>query len=104
MLPYINYEWNTLCYNPSEKDKEKLKTEAITILEFCDLIGYDKTKYKRLMNTYNEITFNINGSQQKFCAFVVQGTNLDDSHIIINPNILYSGTDKSKVEAYGIFC
>lgn len=97
MLPYINIEYNIMCWNPFQKDLNEL--EPMTIQDFIGIIGYFESNTKRLMNLYKKITFKVNGQEQLFCNFIN-----DPNYIIVNPNILYKGSNFDKVEVLGVFC
>ena len=62
---------------------------------FCLIIGYTAKDLRRLRNIYHSITFDVNGTQERLVDI--------GSRIIINPKILYSGTDFRKVEVLGLF-
>lgn len=100
MIPFVNTEWNVLCKNPMEKDRNKI--ELMSVGEFCDEIGYDRGNAKRLIQNYRNITFNWKGEQQRFCTFVYEEDRSNMS-IFINPNIFYTGKHADQVEAFGMF-
>lgn len=102
MLPYINIQYNVLCKNPYEPDIANI--EPLTVREFCELIGHSYSTVARLREAYSKIRFTVNGQQELFCAFVSDGSNLDDSRIFVNPHVFYSGTDPERVEVLGHFC
>ena len=102
MLPYINIQYNVLCKNPYETDI--FHVEPLTVREFCELIGHSYSTVARLREAYSRIRFMVNGQQELFCAFVSDGSSLDDARIFVNPNVFYSGTDPERVEILGHFC
>ncbi len=102
MLPFINLEYNVLCKNPMEKDLDKI--ELLSLVEFCNIIGYNISQLNRLLNIYNSIKFNVNGKQENFCAFTYDGLDRKKSRIFVNPHILYNGTNYSQVKVLGAFC
>lgn len=102
MLPYVNIEHNILCFNPEETDLESVR--AITLLDFCHAINYDVNHAARLRREYAKIFFTINGREEKFCSFVFDGGNPNNSKIYVNPHVLYSGSDYAHVEILGAFC
>lgn len=101
LLPFINIEYNLLCYNPLETDIEKL--ELISIADFCKMIGYDIAHLSKLLYIYRNILFDIDGRRERFCAITYDGVNKSNAKICINPHILYSGSDYNKVEILGAF-
>lgn len=100
MLRFINLEYNILCSNPDERDKDKI--QPMTVREFCDEIGFDVSNWHRLEKVYRNLRFTVDDTPVKFCAFVTDGGNKADMRIIINPRIIYGGTDYRKVDALDI--
>lgn len=102
LLPFINLEYNMLCYNPLETAIEKI--ELISIADFCKMIGYDIAHLNKLMYIYRSIQFEIGGRYERFCAITYDGVNKNNAKIFVNPHILYCGSDYNKVEILGAFC
>ena len=104
LLPLINLEYNILCYNPAETNIEDI--QPITLSEFCSLIHYNSENVDKLLNIYRRIRFEVPGKPNKterFISFVSDGISRGKSCIIVNPRILFNGSDYSKVEALGLF-
>lgn len=102
MIPYINIEYNILCLNPYETDLEKI--EPISFDDFCIFNGYTINQRKRLLSIYSNIVFEIREHKEHFCMFVTSLNEKDSEKIFVNPNIIYRGTQKEKVEILGGFC
>ena len=102
MLPFVNFEWNVLCYNPDETDLDSI--DFMSIDEFRMAIGYEKSNMSRLSKTYREIVFPVKGKPEPFCAFVSCGTSKNKDKIVVNPRILYSGTQPEAVRILGGLC
>lgn len=102
LLPFINLEYNMLCYNPLETDIEKI--ELVSIADFCKMIGYDIAHLNKLMSIYRSIQFDVGGRYERFCAITYDGINKNNAKIFVNPHILYCGSDYNKVEILGAFC
>ena len=102
LLPYVNIQFNVLCDNPLEDELDKVN--FLTVKEFYECIGYDFSQISRLASIYRNVTFDVNGKQERFCSFVTDGLDLANGRIFINPHILYSGTDYLRVEILGEFC
>ena len=101
LLPYVNTEYNVLCFNPLEAELDKI--DCMTVADFCRVIGYDITHFNRLLATYRKATFDVNGHEERFCSIVYDGKDMSLSKICINPHILYCGTDYKKVGVLGVF-
>ena len=102
LLPFVNIQYNVLCDNPLEDELDKV--DFLTVKEFCERIGYSYNQITRLASIYRNVTFDVNGKQERFCSFVTDGVDLASGRIFINPHILYSGTDYLRVEILGEFC
>lgn len=101
VLPYVNIEYNVLCWNPCEKVLEDIN--SLSLSEFCDLIGCYKDDVKSLMDKYEQITFPVNGQQEYFLSYVVHNSDFDGARLFVNPKIFYAGSDYRKVEILGAF-
>ena len=102
MLPYLNIEYNILCWNPEEKDLSNI--QKLSLSDFCVIANCSPHNLGRLMNEYKKITFDVNGRQEYFCSFVLPGGDRENTRIFINPHILYSGSNYTRVEMLGAFC
>lgn len=101
MLPYINIEYNILCFNPLETNIDAI--EPMTVNDFCTEIGVSPEHCTRTIREYTGITFPAEGQDERFCSIVSDGTNIDSARIFVNPRILYRGTDWKHVAVLGAF-
>lgn len=103
LLAYINVEFNILCHNPGETDLSKVV--PMTLKEFCNETGYATSKIHRLVSDLCSLTFDVDGEQRHFVAFVSNKANpsTDDRTIVVNPRVLYGGRDFRRVEVLGLF-
>ena len=101
MLPYVNIEYNTLCYNPLEKELDKV--EKIPMDEFCERLGYSARNRRRLLSIYSEMKFPVGNITERLCSFVFTDGKLSTANIIINPRVFYQGKDPLKVAELGKF-
>jgi len=100
LIPFVNLQWNIVCNNPLEPDKDLIN--PLTIGEFCDIIGYDKKNAKRLIKIIASIKFEWKNKIQRFCSYIYD-SDITNMMIFINPNIFYSGDNFSEVEVLGVF-
>ena len=100
VLYHVNVEYNILCKNPTED--YLYDVEPLTIQEFCEKAGYDQSQASRLRRACKKLQFWCDGRLQRLCAFVSNGV-IDGEYMILNPHIIYAGTDYKAVEAYGLF-
>lgn len=101
LLPFINREYNILCHNPFECDIDKII--PMSLHEFCDQIGFDKSHVSKLVTKLKKICFTVNDHMENFISFVSDGGRLSQYKMFINPHILYCGSDYKKVEVLGAF-
>ena len=101
MLPYINWEYNILCWNPSETELEKI--DLMNLDELCKLVGYDKSQRSRLMRAFDSLNLECCGKKQRFCTFVSGDYRSGTVRIFVNPHILYRGNSWEQVELLGLF-
>lgn len=100
MLPYLNFEYNILCHNPTEKDRQHVR--PLTVGEFCDIIGFDKERVGSLVRDYGQLTFTVDGQREALCKFMDNGASRLNGNIYINPRLVYKGTNPLKVAAVEI--
>lgn len=101
LIPFLNAEYNVLTYDTEQTSVENIR--PITLKEFCDLIGFNFSNVSRLKKIYQQLTFpTVDGKREHFVYFVGDGINVGDATIIINPRILYRGSDFRAVKAYTI--
>jgi len=100
LIPYINYQWNILCWNPEETDRDKI--QYMSIEEFCGLIGYSANQKSRLLKVYTSMLYyEQDGREKLLCSYLTDAHRRE--YFIINPRVLYRGSDPSKVEALTLF-
>jgi len=102
IMPYVNRDYNIVCFNPLEKDIEKIK--RMSLGEFADIIKYDRSHIARLCNTLFAPTFTIKGKELTAMRYVLDKS-LDKStySMFINPRVYYAGTKWKEVEILGQF-
>lgn len=101
LLPYISIEFNLVCFNPLETDINSV--ELMSIADFCNVIGYTAAHIDRLLKVYNEVRFDVNGRQERFCTMIYNGIDKQNAKICINPSILYAGTNSGRVEVTRLY-
>lgn len=101
VIPYINLEYNILCWNPLETDIEKVR--PMTTKQFCQSVGYRLSNLNRLMTIYRDIVFDVNGKKEHFCKIVSNWNDQDNAMICINPAVIYSGKGVHRLDVMRIF-
>lgn len=102
LLPFVNVEYNLLCYNPYETSIDNVK--LMSIAEFCECIEYSVNHVDRLLKIYNSITFDVNGRKERFCTITYNGINKHNAKICVNPHVFYIGHNFEAVKIIGAFC
>ena len=101
MMPYINREYNVLCRNPGEDCFDDL--DFLTLKDFCSLSNRDYQKMYRLKSEFKNLIFDVNENSERFLNIVEVGNGETKVLIIVNPHILYNGSDYKRVETLGRF-
>ena len=101
LVPFINIEHNLLCYNPDEKDMEKIV--PMSPKEFCEAVGFSYSNLSRLMGIYHSIMFDVNGRKEHFLKLICDYNGQDNGKIIINPGVIYAGSALNRLEIAKLF-
>lgn len=88
MIPYLNLEWNVLCYNQEEKDIKKIKQMSLN--EFCSIIGYNKTHIYSLIKKLLKIKI----GDKSAISITLFG---DEAYVFINPKVFYAGNHHKEI-------
>lgn len=100
LLPFISWEYNILCWNPDEKDVDKISPMSLS--DFCRLIGYDDNGGRnsgKLLDAYKKLTFTMRGKEMDVCAYM-ENLVTGQRYFVVNPLVIYRGHDRRKVEAF----
>lgn len=100
LLPFVNWEYNVLCWNPDEKDVDKINPMSLS--DFCEAIGYDDNEGRnsgKLLSAYKRLTFKMRGKEMDVCAYM-QNLVTGQKYFVVNPYVIYRGHDRRKVEAF----
>lgn len=103
LLPWVNWEFNVLCWNPQETEIDKIK--IMTLREFCNMIRYDSNggdNSSKLLDAYKHLVFTWKGRRQELCAYLTNRAN-GKNYFVVNPFVIYRGHDRRNVEVFGVF-
>lgn len=103
ILPLVHWEYNIVCKNPREADRTKV--EPLSLDELCENVGpngYAENQRQRLLSAFQNLKFEIDGTIQFLVAYLEDRVS-GNSYLVVNPNVLYRGSDRSKVDGFGIF-
>ena len=100
-IPYLNMEFNILCENPEETSFDAIR--PLSVKQFCNIIDYDYSEVYRLKEELAQIRFPVNEKMELFCTFIPCSEHAKQTRIMINPHIMYCGSDYEKVEILGRF-
>lgn len=103
MLPFVNLEYNAFSWNPEETILDSV--DYMTWKQFCELTVISIRQMYRMKQELEGLMFPVApGRCESVFTFVNQGTDVQDSLIFINPNIMYSGHHPERVTALAEFC
>lgn len=88
LLPYLNRQFNVLCFNPYEDDWDKL--ELLTMSDVCQILDYDVSHAMRLQRDLEKLKYDYNDKQEFLFAFVGQSS-ASQKRIMLNPHFIYVG-------------
>ena len=96
MLPWISREWNVLSVNPEEDILDDVQPMSVT--EFCEKTGLSQRNIQRTLREIRSIRFKTSRGLERFCSGVDDG-----AVIVVNPNVLYVGSNINRVKVYDLF-
>ena len=89
LLPYVNYNYNIICFNPEEGDKAEIN--PMDLKDLCKITDYNERNWRKLKNELLRIK--VGGSP------VIAITEIDKGHAIsVNPRIYYKGNNPRALE------
>lgn len=94
MIPYVNVQYNVLCWNPLEENVEEIA--PMSMAEFCKVMGKAESNADEYRKAYTRITFDMDGRRRRFC----QIARSDDGRelIFVNPRVFFAGDNWERVE------
>ena len=95
LIPYINREWNIICFNPDETDEDYIS--PMRVGDFCEIVGYERKNAARFIKEYRDIKFEWNGDTQSFLGYFYEDDKAE-MRFFANPNIFYAGNDFNRVK------
>ena len=93
-IPFVNVNYNILCFNPLENDLQKVK--PMIMKDFCVIIGYSQDNDRRLKTKLKGLRLH----QLPVFSFI---DNADGLFCYINPNVYYAGNKWEEVKVLGRF-
>ena len=82
LLPFINYGYNVVCFNPEESDLTKVR--RMTLKDICAAIEYDETHSSRLKREL--LKMKVDGRPVVMISLVE-----DKNCVFINPKVYHKG-------------
>ncbi|MBU5265728.1 hypothetical protein [Virgibacillus proomii] len=86
ILPYVNFNYNIICHNPSEVQQDKIT--PMTIKELAQKLGY--ADYRKLMRALRDIKID---DISVFGFFSVERDSRKKK-VVVNPAVVYAGNGK----------
>ena len=91
MIPWINRKYNIICNNIFETDIDKIN--PLSLGEFCDIIGYDRTNVTRLKKDLLSFRYE---NKRLICFMVCD--DMIKSTIYVSPHLYYSGSNNEIIK------
>ena len=102
ILPYVSRDYNICCFNPLEADKCNL--DRMSLGEFADIVGYDRTHISRLAKILFDPQFKTKDGMKSAVRYVVdKSLNKETYSMFINPKVYYMGNKRNEIEILGQF-
>lgn len=97
MIPFVNRKYNVLCFNPLEEDFDKI--EYMTVGDFCEQVGYDRSQASRLFHELYKPTF-MTKKGERFAVRYVSGKDLRKGsfYIFVSPYVYYAKTEYERCQ------
>ena len=102
MIPYINRQYNILCYNPLETEVKKI--QPMLLNDYCRMVGYNEKNIGRLASNILRPEFTItDGTDTKVESAVrivlsVRDDNQKIYQVFVNPRVFYAGDSWENIE------
>ena len=91
LVPLINFEWNVVCENPEETDRQLI--QPLSFKGVCEKLGYDYENHDRLKKALTKPIFIWEHRKQPLCAFISVNTDVGRQNtMVVNPHILFAGS------------
>lgn len=99
LIPFMNYELNILCSNPTESDFYEL--DKLNLTQICEILGVstDRRNMVKLKNELLKFYIQIDNRKYYFLSYVniQNGFGIKD-YFVINPSIAWSGRSTDVVK------
>lgn len=101
LIPFINYKYNVLCYNPYETNQKMI--QHMTVEDFANQIGFDIHNVNNLYRSLFEPRFVIDGDEYKAVIGIDCGEHMFGKYrIVMNPRLYYAGQDPDDVKTLDV--
>lgn len=91
LIPYVNLKHNLVCRNPGESDVDQV--QPLTVGEFCDILGYDRTHGRRLLQNLLDLKI----GDQHLLGLWGHSLNVYKHVIFVNPRVFYAGANPNEI-------
>lgn len=86
VMPYLSFNANIICYNPEEKDEDRIR--PMSLGKLSTLLGYDNPqKLKRALNA-------VKVDEMPVFSYFDNAFDRRKKHVEVNPRVIYSGNGK----------
>ncbi len=97
IMPYVNREYNIVCFNPLEKNKTAIR--PMSVGDVAEIIGIGRAHANRVQRALLEPEF-LTGDGMSKAVRYVSGNRLGvENHcLFVNPRIYYGGSEEHRKE------
>ena len=102
MIPYVNIEYNILCFNPTEKNIKNIR--GLKLIDLAKALNVSIHNVTRFRNQIIDKSILINGCKENVCNLLhCKKLSHSAKVFFINPCVYYAGTHWNEVEILGCF-
>ena len=98
MLPYLNQNWNAMCFNPGEEKVDNIAYMPQS--DFCQISGTSTIHTSRLFSSLCDLTFEYSNKEEHFISTIQRGR---DSIITVNKKIIYAGLLPMSITMHDVY-
>lgn len=105
VLPFINVEFNLLCRPESVEETNLNNITMLTLGEFCEIIGFDRSHIGNLIAAVQRLRFTVDGREELLCCLITDGSygHANDC-LFVNPKVIYAGSHPKEIAGLAKSC
>lgn len=99
LIPYIHYESNRICFNPSCEEFENVK--EMNLKDICKLLGVSSEDGNRTKLKKKLLSFSIKYKGENCCLLAYNTITINNNtkeYFSVNPFVIYKGNDMNSIK------